>query len=65
MPKLSPAPTYEIVVNDAREYAIWPSQRPLPEGWRHSGKAGPRDELTSYLRSVFAPVVPLDPPVRK
>ena len=65
MPKLSPSPTYEIVVNDAREYAIWPSQRPLPEGWRHSGKAGPRDELTNYLRSVFAPVVPLEPPVRK
>lgn len=65
MPKPSPAPTYEIVVNDAREYALWPSQRPLPEGWRHSGKAGPRDELANYLRSVFAPVVALEPPVRK
>ena len=68
MPKVARASTYEIVVNDRREYAVWPSARPLPPGWRHSGKSGGRDELLAYLKSVCmdpVDVVPLPPPVRK
>lgn len=68
MPKVARAPTYEIVVNDRREYAVWPSTRPLPPGWRHSGKSGGRDELLAYLKSVCmdpVEVVALPPPVRK
>ncbi|HNW63680.1 MAG TPA: MbtH family NRPS accessory protein [Piscinibacter sp.] len=68
MPKVARAPTYEIVVNDRREYAVWPSARPLPQGWRHSGKSGGRDELLAYLKSVCmdpVEVVALAPPVRK
>jgi MbtH protein len=56
-------PLHEIVVNDAREFAVWPSGRPLPPGWHHSGKSGPRDELLAHLRASFAPLVQL--PVRK
>jgi MbtH protein len=69
MPKVTRSASYEIVTNDRREYAVWPSARPLPAGWRHSGKSGGRDELLAYLKSVCmdpVEVVPLpQPPVRK
>lgn len=56
---------HQIVVNDAREFAVWPSAKPLPSGWRPAGRTGTRDELTAHLRSSFAPLVELPPPVRK
>lgn len=56
---------HQIVVNDAREFAVWPSAKPLPAGWRPAGRTGTRDELTAHLRSSFAPLVELPPPVRK
>lgn len=55
---------HQIVVNEAREFAVWPSARPLPAGWRPSGRTGTREELVAHLRSAFAPLVDL-PPVRK
>jgi len=55
---------HQIVVNDAREFAVWPSAKPLPAGWRPPGGTGTREELLTHLRSSFAPLVEL-PPVRK
>lgn len=55
---------HQIVVNDAREFAVWPSARPLPPGWRPAGRTGTREELMTHLRSAFAPLVDL-PPARK
>ena len=52
---------HQIVVNDAREFAVWPSARPLPAGWRPAGRTGTRDELVMHLRSSFAPLVDLPP----
>ncbi len=52
---------HQIVVNDAREFAVWPSAKPLPSGWRPAGRTGTRDELTAHLRSSFAPLVELPP----
>ncbi|MFT3666889.1 MbtH family NRPS accessory protein [Piscinibacter sp.] len=50
---------HQIVVNDAREFAVWPSARPLPSGWRPAGRTGTREELLTHLRSAFAPLVDL------
>lgn len=58
------AALHQIVVNEAREFAVWPSAKPLPPGWRPSGRTGTREELLAHLRSSFAPLVAL-PPVRK
>jgi len=55
---------HQIVVNEAREFAVWPSAKPLPAGWRPAGRTGTRDELLAHLRGSFAPLVDLQP-VRK
>jgi MbtH protein len=58
----TPRPTlHQIVVNDAREFAVWPSAKPLPRGWLPAGRTGTREELVSHLRSSFAPLVELPP----
>ncbi|TXC65184.1 MbtH family protein [Piscinibacter aquaticus] len=60
--ELDTAPAlHQIVVNDAREFAVWPSAKPLPSGWRPAGRTGTREELTAHLRSSFAPLVELPP----
>lgn len=58
------ATLHQIVVNEAREFAVWPGAKPLPAGWRPAGRTGTRDELLAHLRSSFAPLVELQP-VRK
>lgn len=61
---MSPTPRktlHQIVVNDAREFAVWPSARPLPAGWQPAGRTGTREELVTHLRSSFAPLVDLPP----
>ena len=50
---------HQIVVNDAREFAVWPSAKPLPRGWLPAGRTGTREELVMHLRSSFAPLVDL------
>ena len=65
MRSLRTAALHQIVVNEAREFAVWPSSKPLPAGWRPSGRTGTREELMAHLRSSFAPLVDLPPPVRK
>lgn len=64
MRSLRTAALHQIVVNEAREFAVWPSSKPLPAGWRPSGRTGTREELLAHLRSSFAPLVEL-PPARK
>ncbi len=64
MSSAKPTALHQIVVNDAREFAVWPSAKPLPSGWRPAGRTGSREELLVHLRSALAPLVDL-PPVRK
>ena len=64
MSSAKPTALHQIVVNDAREFAVWPSAKPLPSGWRPAGRTGSREELLVHLRSAFATLVDL-PPVRK
>lgn len=64
MSSAKPTALHQIVVNDAREFAVWPSAKPLPSGWRPAGRTGSREELLVHLRSAFAPLVDL-PAVRK
>ena len=52
---------HQIVVNDAREFAVWPSAKPLPRGWLPAGRTGTREELVTHLRASFAPLVDLPP----
>jgi MbtH protein len=41
--------TFIVVINDEEQYSIWPSDRPIPAGWRTKGKQGTKDECLEYI----------------
>jgi MbtH protein len=41
---------YMVVINHENEYAVWPQERALPEGWRATSHYGTRAECLAYLQ---------------
>jgi MbtH protein len=48
-----------VVTNDEGQYAIWPSGRPIPVGWRSVGITGDRGACLSYIERVWTDITPL------
>ena len=49
---------YGIIVNDAHEFAVWPSDRQVPSGWRFAGPTGTQAEMQEVLGRQFGETVP-------
>jgi MbtH protein len=54
---------YVTVVNDAEQWSVWPAARPLPVGWKASGRSGSKQECLEYVQEVWVDMRPLS--VRK
>ena len=52
-------PRYVVVLNDEEQYAIWPTGKPLPDGWRGEGMAGTEDECSAHVDAVWTDMRPL------
>jgi MbtH protein len=50
---------YTVVVNHEEQYSIWPSHRPMPNGWRDAGKSGTKKECLDYVQEVWTDMRPL------
>ncbi|MFI0370124.1 MbtH family protein [Actinomadura sp. 1N219] len=50
---------YVVVMNHEEQYSIWVEDRPVPDGWRAVGKAGPKDECLEYIDEVWTDMRPL------
>ncbi|HYH19577.1 MAG TPA: MbtH family NRPS accessory protein [Azospirillum sp.] len=48
----------KVVINDEEQYALWPDNRPLPAGWRETGKAGDRNDCLTYISEVWQDMRP-------
>lgn len=53
------AQTYAVVVNHEDQYSIWPTDRPLPAGWRAIGEPGTREECLAYINVHWTDMRPL------
>ncbi|CAO3439360.1 MbtH family protein [Azospirillum doebereinerae] len=51
--------TVKVVVNDEEQYALWPEKRPLPQGWKETGKMGDRNDCLAYISDVWRDMRPL------
>jgi MbtH protein len=49
-----------VVINHEEQYAIWPSDRRLPSGWRDTGKNGSKDVCLDYIEEVWTDMRPID-----
>lgn len=49
---------YLVVVNDERQYSIWPSYRELPAGWSATGPRASREECLAWIESNWTDMRP-------
>jgi MbtH protein len=40
---------FMVLVNSEGQYSIWPSGKPIPDGWTEAQFAGSKTECTSYI----------------
>ena len=59
MEKDTNRPSFRVVVNDEEQYALWPAELRIPEGWRDTGKLGEKDECLAYVRETWTDLTPL------
>jgi amino acid adenylation domain-containing protein len=50
--------SYVVVINDAAQYSLWPAERPLPAGWRATGRSGSRSECLTFVDQARSEGVP-------
>ena len=53
---------YHVIAKHEERYAIWPTEKALPTGWRSVGKQGKKAECLEYVKMVWrAGACPLNP----
>ena len=50
---------YLVAVNHEEQHALWPAERPLPDGWRPEGFTGGRRECLTHVARVWTDLRPL------
>ena len=50
---------YQVVVNEAEQYSIWPAHRENALGWNDAGKSGTKQECLDYIKEVWTDMRPL------
>lgn len=50
---------YIVVVNNEEQYSIWPEEKEIPAGWKHTGKSGIKTECLDYIAEVWTDMRPL------
>ena len=50
---------YRVVLNQERQYSIWPVSAPVPQGWDDGGKTGTKAECLAYIGEVWTDLRPL------
>lgn len=48
-----------VLVNDEEQHSLWPSDKPIPEGWRRDGVEGTKDECMAHIDRVWTDMRPL------
>ncbi|ALX17007.1 antibiotic synthesis protein MbtH [Burkholderia cepacia JBK9] len=50
---------FKVVVNHEEQYAIWPDDKRVPEGWRAAGPSGTRDACLEWIGANWTDMRPL------
>jgi MbtH protein len=50
--------TYKVVKNDEEQYAVWPSEKPMPHGWREVGVEGAEEVCLRHIEQVWTDMRP-------
>jgi len=53
------ATTFKVIVNQEEQYCLWPKSKDIPDGWRSTGKEGPKPDCLQYVTEVWTDMRPL------
>jgi MbtH protein len=51
--------SYLVVINHEEQYSIWPTNQPLPSGWKMTGQNGTRQECLATIGRFWTNMLPL------
>ncbi|MFF4588367.1 MbtH family protein [Streptomyces sp. NPDC001388] len=51
---------YHVVVNAQEQYALWPAERTVPDGWFPEGTSGTEEECLRRVETLWHDIRPLD-----
>lgn len=49
---------YNVVINDEKQYSIWPQGMENALGWYNEGKSGTKEECLAYIDEVWKDMRP-------
>ena len=50
---------FEVILNHEEQYTIHRKGKPIPAGWRLTGKAGDKEDCLAYIKEVWTDMTPL------
>lgn len=50
---------FTVVINHEEQYSIWPTFKPVPNGWSAVGKTGTKKECLAYVEQAWVDMRPL------
>jgi MbtH protein len=53
-----PAGTYQVLVNEAGQYSLFPAPLPIPGGWRAAGFSGSEDACVAFVDRTWTDITP-------
>ena len=48
-----------VLVNPSNEYSLWPSDKALPDGWKHANFSGTKEECKLYVDQHWLALMPI------
>lgn len=49
---------FNVVINDNKQYSIWPEELVIPNGWYKDGFSGIKEECLQYIKEVWTDLNP-------
>lgn len=49
---------FTTVINEEEQYSIWPTFKPVPEGWREVGVVGSKAHCLAHIEQVWTDMRP-------
>lgn len=50
---------HEVVVNQEGQYAIWPVNKAVPDGWSKAGRQGTKESCLGFIGEVWTDMRPI------
>jgi MbtH protein len=50
---------FQVVINEEEQYSIWPSHKPMPDGWKATGYTDKKADCLAHIDLTWTDMRPL------